>query len=397
MESSQQAASDIYDQLSAQVVKSGADQALKELAEHLRQSGQYHDLFDVRLMQSRKRHGMSVSESPNLDELQEPLRTQMEDAYLDTCKEVGELLLSAGKIREAWMYLRPVGNRETVAAALARLAAQEELREQIIEIALHEGVAPRLGFELVLKHYGTCNSITMFDSQMHSRPKKDREECAALLINHLHEELARNLRADIARREGNTPTQTTIKGLVENRDWLFAEDQYHIDTSHLGSVVRFALEVTSRPVLALAADLTEYGRRLSSQFRYPGVEPFADTYVSHAHFFRAQLGEGVAEGIQYFQDKARTLSVEEHGTFPAETLAVLLSRLSRHKEAFDALAAGVPPGVRTTGFSPPLMQLAKAAGKFRELADISRERGDLVGYCMSLIESGAPAKPGANR
>ena len=69
-------------------------------------------------------------------------------------------------------------------------------------MALYEGACPRLGFEYVLAHYGTCNAITLFDGQMHGRPKSDRQEVAALLINHLHGELLRNVKADIAVAKG---------------------------------------------------------------------------------------------------------------------------------------------------------------------------------------------------
>ena len=93
----------------------------------------------------------------------------------------------------------------------------------------------------------------------------------------LHDDLLRNLQSEIAKQEGTPPREATIRELVADRDWLFASDNYHIDTSHLHSVVRFARQVTDVPTLRLAADLTEYGRRLSSQYQYPGEEPFTDS------------------------------------------------------------------------------------------------------------------------
>ena len=115
-----------------------------------------------------------------------------------------------------------------------------------------------------------------------------------------------SLVADITQQQGKPPTETTIAGLVADRDWLFANDNYHVDTTHLSSIVRFALLVEDHEVLRLATDLTEYGRRLTAQFQYPGDEPFADTYPASALFFHAQLGEGVDEAVRVFAERAAT-------------------------------------------------------------------------------------------
>ena len=143
---------------------------------------QYHELFDARLMEARHVQGLPVAVAGSLDDLAEPARTRMEDAYLAACREVGDLFLAAGRVREAWMYLRPVGDRQAVADALAAIPRDAENYEEIIEVALYEGVCPRSGFEYVLAHYGTCNAITLFDGQMHGRPKTDRQQVAALLV-----------------------------------------------------------------------------------------------------------------------------------------------------------------------------------------------------------------------
>src|SRR5207247_9408454 len=111
---------------------------------------------------------------------------------------------------------------------------------EFVQLAVHEGLAPRRGFETVLASYGICNAITMFDSTMYGRPLAQRQQVAALLVRTLHRELTSNLKAEIARQEGNQPKEQSRSELVAERDWLFLEDAYHIDTSHLHSVVRFA-------------------------------------------------------------------------------------------------------------------------------------------------------------
>ncbi len=146
----------------------------------------------------------------------------MEDAYVAACREVGNLFLAAGRVREAWMYLRPTGDRQVVADALAALPRDAENYEEIIEVALYEGVCPRLGFQFVLEHYGTCNAITLYDGQMHGRPKADRQAVAALLIEHLHGELAptcgptsRDTKERSRRRQRWRPLLATGRGCLK--------------------------------------------------------------------------------------------------------------------------------------------------------------------------------------
>jgi hypothetical protein len=319
----------------------------------------------------------------------------MEDAYLEACREVGHLLLADGRVREAWMYLRPVGDRAEVAAALERAVPDEANTEQIIEVALYEGVHPRLGFELLLKSHGLCNSITTFDAQMHQRPREQRQEVAELLVRHLHSDLARNLRDVLTKKQGRPPQGETIAELIADRDWLFADNEYHIDTSHLAAVVRFALVLDDPEPLRLAVDLTEYGRRLGPLFQYPGQEPFVDTYPTHALFFRALLGAtgttedaagDVSAGTDYFRSRAEALADAEQGAAAAEVYVALLARLERLDEALEA-AARLLAGARTSGFAPSLIELAQRSGNHRRFMEISRERGDLLGFVMGLAAS----------
>jgi hypothetical protein len=305
---------------------------------------------------------------------------------LAACREVGGLLLRGRQLREAWMYLRPVGDRTAMAAALYAAEANEENVQDLIELALHEGVAPELGYALVLKHYGTCNAITTFEGAMLQRPRAEQQAAAGLLLRHLHQELIANVRADIARREGQELTERTLAELVAKRDWLFADNNYHVDTTHLAATVRFARLIEDRQLLELAYDLTEYGRRLGSQFQFAGDEPFADVYPSHGLFFAAQLGRNVDEAVNYFRQRAESASIEEHGTGPAEVLVALLARVGRPKEAFQAALDLIPRGTRTSGFAPSLLELARASSDYERLLAVCRERDDLVGFAAGLAE-----------
>lgn len=379
-------ADDTFNELAEAAASQGIGAATARLAERLRHQEQYHELFDVRLLEARLKLGLPAILIQGLDDLAEPLRTRMEDAYLEACREVGHLLLADGRVREAWMYLRPVGDRADVAAALERITPDDGTTDQIIEVALYEGVHPRLGFELLLKTHGLCNSITTFDAQMHQRPREQRQAVAELLVRQIHGDLTRNLRDVLAKKQGRPPQGETIAELIADRDWLFDDNEYHIDTSHLAAIVRFALVLDSAEPLRLAIDLTEYGRRLGPLFQYPGQEPFVDTYPTHALFFRALVGDDVDAGVEYFRSRAEALTDADQGPAAAEVYVALLARLGRLDDALEA-AARLLAGARTSGFAPTVLELAQRSGNYPRLMEISRERGDLLGFVMGLAAS----------
>ena len=385
---------DTFDQLQTSLAEQGVDAVFETLIAELKSEKKFHELFDVLLMRTRQRLGLPVTLSTPIDDLAEPLRSQVEEAYLAACREVGGLLLDessqggapAGRLREAWMYLRPVGDKQLVASALEKVAPTEENMQDLIEIGLHEGVAPALGYGLVLQHYGTCNAITTFEGAVLARPRGDQQACAAALVKHVHAELLANLRADIARQEGREPSEASLAALVADRDWLFGELNYHIDTTHLAATVRFARLLEDPELVRLAHDLTEYGRRLHEQFQFAGEPPFEEVYPAHGLFFAAQLGEKVDEALEYFAKRAKEADVNEVGTGPAEVYVALLARLQRYDDALRAAIELFPAGVRTSGFAPNLLELARLAGDFEPLMELCRQRGDLVSFTAGLLE-----------
>ena len=378
----------MFDTLQAVVVAGGPDAAFEQLAADMRQKRRYHDLFDARLMQARYRLGLPVISSTSLDELPDGQREKLEEAYLIACREVGELLLADKKYREAWMYLRPVGDKSAVAAELENNPPEDDTIEEMIEVALHEGVAPTRGFQLVLEHYGTCNAITTFEGTIPNQTRPAQIAAAKMLVNHLHQELLANVRAHIEDRFGPAPAEATLAELAQNYDGIFENDNYHIDTSHLSATVRFArLIEEDLETLRKAWALTEYGRRLSQQFQYAGDEPFADMYPSHGLLFAASLGENVEEAVAYFRDKAESVNVDLEGTAAIETYLILLTRLGRWEEALEAHARLVEPGMRLSPYAPSLFALAKQADRIDRYLEITRERSDLLSFAAGLAQS----------
>ena len=375
-----------FDQLKAALAKGGADAALAQAATTFRQQKKFHELFEVLKMQVRRRVGLPILYSDSGDSLSEAQRTQLEEGLVAACRDVGTALLSEGQIREGWMYLRPVGDKVEALRLLGQIEATDENYEDLIEVCLHEGIDIGRGFGLVLSHYGTCSSITTYDGSLARRPRAEQAPAATQLLHRVHEDLVGSVKHDIARQEGTQPAANTLRELVVDREWLFQDNSYHIDTTHLAATVRIARVLSDKADLRLALDLTEYGRRLSQQFQYQGDEPFAEMYPASALYFQSLLGENIEEALAYFKTKAEMLDPQYHGLAAVETYVDLLTRLGRYQEAIAAAIKHSPKGVQPIGKAPSLIDLAEKAGDYSPVLDYCKEKGDLLGYTAALVQ-----------
>lgn len=375
-----------FDQLQEALERGGVSAALDRLAEYLRENKKFHELFEALKMKARYALGLPLTYSDAGDELDESTRTKLEDGLIEACRDVGTALLREGAIREGWMYLRPVGDRAAAAIELAKLEANEDNLDALIEVALHEGVDPKRGYGLVLEHHGTCNAITTYESVVVRQSTAAQQAAAGLLVEHVHRELLATVRADIAQQQGSEPPEATLKELVADRDWLFGEHSYHLDTTHLASTVRFSRLLDDEAQLRLALDLTAYGRRLSSQFQYQGDQPFADIYPSHALYLGALLGEDVDAAIEYFRERAEALDPREHGGLPVEAYVQLLDRLGNYELAIDALLNFVQKQPDATSQAVPLMlELSQKAGNYDKLKALCRNHEDILGFATATL------------
>lgn len=373
----------------------GVPGALEHLASRLREGQRFHELFEALKMRVRHELGLPLSYSDSGDELDEATRARLEEGLLDACREVGTALLRAGAIREGWMYLRPVGDRKLVAAELAQIETTEDNLDQLIDVTLHEGVDTARGFSLILQHHGTCNAITTYESIVSRQGNAAQQAAAGLLVEHVHRDLLAAVRADIARNEGKEPLETTLGELVRDRDWLFGEYSYHLDTTHLASTVRASRVLQEPRLLRLAVDLTEYGRRLSPQFRYKGEPPFEDLYPTHALYLRALLGEDIDEALKFFRERAESLDPAAYGSLPTEAYVQLLDRLGRYEEAVRVLVAFVEKQPEAANQVIPLMlNLSQRGGDFATLTEYCRQRGDLLGFASALLHQATQSARG---
>jgi hypothetical protein len=108
-------------------------------------------------------------------------------------------------------------------------------------------------------------------------------------------------------------------------------------------------------------------------------------YPSHGLFFAAQLGRQIDEAVAFFRSQADRANLDEQGTAAAEVYVVLLMRLKRFADAFEEHIRLMPAGVRTTGFAPTLLELARLAGVYDRLLAICRGRNDLLGFAAGLL------------
>ena len=367
----------------------GPAAALDQLIEQLNAHGEYRAMLDALLLKSRHELGLPLISAGPLSDLPEPQRARYEEQYVEAIRLVGSKYLEIGDIPTAWAYFRAIAETEPVAKAILeyRPSENDERLGAIIEVAFNHGVSPRRGFDLILEHYGTCPAISAFE-QLPPHDVAVRIACAESLIAHLQKELVANLRSEITSRGQLLPAEgSSIAELVHGRDWLFSDDSYHIDTSHLAAVVRFSLIVTDLAFIALAADLTEYGRRLAPRLQFDGPPPFQQMFEDHGVYLRALLGQEVDNAIAHFEAKLDSSAdgLGSDPTMPAQALVNLLVRLGRLDLAINVAAehlAGLPESALSC---PTTAQLCQRAGEPGRLAKIARDHGDLVDFTAGLL------------
>jgi hypothetical protein len=368
----------------------GPAAAIESLTEHLAAAGENRALLDALLLKARLELGLPLVSSGSLAAIPEPERSQYEEKYVAAIRQIGARYLDAGDIPTAWAYYRVIAETEPVAGAIRdyRPDDNDEKLGAVIEVAFNHGVNPERGFEMILEHYGTCPAITAFD-QLPPHDSGARSACAARLIRHLHRELSANLRSEIANRgQVVPPVGTLIADLLETRPWLLADESYYVDISHLAAVVRMSLLVDDREVRVLAADLTEYGKRLSPRLLFEGQPPFEKIFDDHGIYLKGLLGQDVAQAVAHFRGKVIASADEENdASIPAQTLVNLLVHVGELDAAIDMAAehlAGLPESALSC---PSLAQLCLRAGQSVRLAQLARAQKDLVTFTAALLQT----------
>jgi hypothetical protein len=379
----------LFETLDRTLGSSSPAEAIQLIAAQLAQRGEYRALLDARLLQARLELDLPPVLTSPLAEIPEPARTKYEERYVEAIREVGAMILAIGEIGAAWAYFRAIAEKEPVAAAIEAYEPVDldDRIGQVIDVAFNQGVHPKKGFALILDHYGTCSAITAFESLPPDEPV--RLTCADRLVRRLHLDLVASLRSEIARRGQPLPAEgTSIGDLILGREWLFIDDAYHLDVSHLASTVRLSPLLTDPETIEQAIGLTDYGRNLSERHRYEGDPPFEDHYGDHAVYLRAILGRDVEAAIAHFRGKLPAPDPDGRDeAIAAQILVRLLTRLDRHEEALEVAAEYLAHLPDAALACPTLSQLCQKLGRLDRLAEIAKSRGDIVNYAAALLGS----------
>jgi hypothetical protein len=142
----------------------------------------------------------------------------------------------------------------------------------------------------------------------------------------------------------------------------------------------------------LAADLTEYGKRLSPRLLFEGPPPFEKIFDDHGIYLKGLLGREVDQAVAHFRGKVATEDDEANDAgLPAQTLVNLLVHVGQLDAAIDVAAkhlAGLPDSALSC---PSLAQLCLRAGQPGRLAELARARNDLVTFTAALLQSHSSA------
>jgi hypothetical protein len=387
----------VFDQLQRTLAEKGADAAIDQLCRELRQEKEYNSLFYALLL--KKRHELGVSPVPTgpAQDLPEAVHQPYEEAIREAGREVGNLWLAAGNLPQAWAYFRMLGEPEAVRAALEQhVPADGEDMHTLVQIAFYENVHPTKGFDWALSRFGLCSAITTMSSAGELPLSTEvRQYCIGALVRNLYEELRERLALDIERQEGKRPpeadapprTPGVVRRLLAGRKALFGEDCYHVDTSHLSSIVQMALQLGPGPDLELARELCEYGACLSGRFLAQHDPPFEEFYVAYGHYLGAIAGDKVDETVAYFRSQVEKADPQEVGTYPAEVLVNLLLRVGRDTEALAVAQKHLAAAEGRQLTCPSIPELCRQAHDYRPLAEAARVQGDAVHFLAGLLAS----------
>jgi hypothetical protein len=376
-----------FDALEAVFAKGSRGGTLDQLISALRDRKDYHRLFDALLLKRKFELGLPLSRPSSMSDVPDASRKQVEETYVAAAREVGDLFLAQGDIPNAWTYHQVIREPGKVAAAIDALPNAMEpgdRLEELLHIALFQGVNPAKGILMSLKAHGTCSTITALDQTIPNLTPEQRQTSAKVMVRSLYYDLTDSVRRDVERKIAVLPPNEPLRALLAGRDWLQEGGNYHIDVSHLHAVVRFARSIEPpAEELDLALQLAEYGQKLVPQLQYAGEPPFEDYYKAHAAFFRALLDRDRENAIGYFRDRLAAASSDADKPIIAYVIVDLLTRICRLDEAVELASKYLTNLGEEVRFS--FAELCVRAGRLDALRSAARSNNDLVGFAAALL------------
>ena len=376
-----------FEQVTQMVTDDGPSKTIDYLINRFRQEEKYFELFEMLKIQIR--HDLELplmldEQQPALDDEKNQL---MEDRLLKACREVGSALVRKGRLQDGWMYLQPIGDRAYLRQLFEAVQVDDENADVLIDICLGQGIAPEIGYQLVLSNHGTCNAITVFDSQCAALPHPDRSRLAEMLVKHIYDELSENVLRHISENEQEPPSEGGLAEWIASRDWLFSSGGHHMDVTHLASAVRIGRFSTETTILEKCHELCQYGSQLADDFQFESSPPFENTYQDHRIFYETLLGINVDKGLQHFQNKAFAEPIEQVGTGPVEFYVDLLVRINKRHDALTIAINHLADAEPLMGIAPRVFEIAQSNQDYQLLMEHFKTRDDLMGYSLCALQS----------
>ena len=370
---------------------SEADAILDAAEKTLIDQGDFHRLFDAKLMRVRSQLGLPITQPTSLRNIPEEHEPAFREAYTKAAREVGQRFLDADQLADAWAYFRTISETDAVRAAIAKKVAELPPEpgpglDELLNLALYEGAHVVEGLKLLLKTHGTCNTVTAMSQVLPQMTPDERREAAAVMVRNVYTDLQANVRRDVERRLPTIKANASLRELITGRDFLFAEGGYHIDVSHLHSTVSFARHLErSCPELQMAIELSEYGAQLAEQLRYPSDVPFDDYYAANNHFLNALAGVDVDDSMNYFIDRLKQEPDAPDQRMIAFVIADLGQRVNRTIMAIEAAAPFLKQMEDPSGFS--FTAYCINAGRLDLLEASAREDNDVLRLATVMLTS----------
>ena len=380
----------LFEQVSSQAVENGAAAAFAAAEAALVKDKDFHCLFDLLLMKARNELGLQLYLRVPASSLPKEIQEAYEPKVVEAARRVGGEFLKENNLVAAFPYFNMISELEPMRAAIDAFAPREDGDDvdAVVDIAIANNVHPTRGLQIVVDRFGICQGITTCEQLLAQglRPP-ERDECIKLLVRALHQELTVRLRDDIEAKEGRSPVG--IPAMLKGRDWLFADEAYHVDTSHLNAVVRMARMLPKCEELFLAIQLCDYGCRLSPRYRYAEPAPFEDVFASSAAYLKVVGGVEVQKGLDYFKSRADAATAEETENNSSEVYVHLLTVLGKKTDAVAYAGRKLNRAERRPAFGLSVNDLCQEAGDFDAMARFAKSRGDLLGFVAGVVQGAA--------
>jgi hypothetical protein len=316
-------------------------------------------------------------------------RKAFEEAYSEEARATGQRFLEIGKIPDAWLYYRILGDQQPVYAALEKLPIPKEADdevEELIRLAIYQKVHPVKGLQVMLAVNGMCNTVTACDQVFHDLSLVERQGITKILVNEMYTELVQILTREIRKQVPLLPPgKLTLEELITGREWLFEDDNYHVDVSHLNAVVRFSRCLTKDDTeLELTRQLAIYGSKLARTLQYAGEIPFVDFYAAHLAYFKVVMQQNADIGFAYFEQQLKDEPDQIDQQLIGFVLVDLYVRTGNIIQATHIAKLHLTNITQDAGFSFRAFCLEHQ--QFSALKDYAKEIQDHFLYVTALLE-----------